>query len=1014
MSGRAPQDAEPGPEPRVEPRVEARVEPRAEPRASPGSPSGDGTVVGAVARAAAFAMMPATWRRALGGPLGLAAWIATALIAIAVLALPAAALLGEGVRDRAGRGAAEITGHAPLATLALSAAIALAAAIAGACIAWPASRAFRRNPWMRSNQLVACAVLLPVALPPWLLYAALWMSSGPGTAVGDLCARGDLVGVQRAVLLAVSLLVWSAGAAFAALASAGPAEIIADGRLLALDGARLGLRVRAALARDGRSIIVAVLATAAFLLCETTVFDLALVPTYGFEIKTLDALGGTRGEVLRAGLPAVGLVVALVTAVPLLARAFGDHGLRARGGRDHRSTHADRHAARHARASHASQGLPPRGLASPSFARPAAALLAAAVLPSLVVAALVAAVLAVPRVSDFPRLHGAALVSTVVMGLCAATLVAGLAAGMRLLIAIESPIARAVARTTAFGALACGLAPATIAAVAIEAAYNNDVLGAVYDSPAAVVLALALRAAPAAAIVVLALEAREPASARRLRAIDGNSLLASWRGMRAELGMSALAAGAVGFAWCLGELTASGRVVPPGLPWLATDVLNAVHFQRPDTVFLAAGALIVAALPALLAMLALLRHLQGSGFARALLRRGGSARFGGAAAPMLAIATGVLLASLVGCGRQDASTADGGVDDPMMPALRQASPGVSELLPVDRELAGVGRAPGQFNGPRVVACDTSSIVGGAADQCITFVIDKDARVQRFLPGGEVASEWRLPKSDRGKPVGATVAPDGNLVVADTHEHRIVCFAPTGELLWTLGGYGTEEGRFIYPTDVVFTPDGRMLVSEYGGNDRIQAFGADRGFMYQFGRCGTGEGEFLRPQCLAYDAARDELYVCDTSNHRIQVFTSDGEFRRAIGRPGLGAGELSYPFGMVLEIGGRAVDRVGAAAGPDEAGDGAASGTGEGARRTVVVVEHSNHRLQRLDAHDGESLGIAGGLGREKGRLKYPWAIEPAGVSADGRQRYAVCDHGNSRIVFFTMPQWRGSGAAPAP
>ncbi|MFZ4750551.1 MAG: hypothetical protein ACOYMM_08590 [Phycisphaerales bacterium] len=936
--------------------------------------------------------------RALGGPLGLAAWVVTIVIALAALALPAAALLTAGLArgetDATATGlrdAREITGHAPLATLALSVALAFAAATVGAALAWPASRAFRRNPWALGNQLVVCAVLLPIVLPPWLLYAALWMSTGPGTWVGDLCARGDLVGVQRAVLLGLSLVVWSSSAAFAALASAGPAEIVTDGRLLALDGAGLARRGRAALARDGRSLLIAILATAAFLLCETTVFDLALVPTYGFEIKTLDALGATPGEVLRAAWPALATVIALVAAVPLLARVLGDRGLRAR--------------AEHARGG--GRFHEPRGV---TRARPAVALVGAAVLPLAVLTALAAEVVAVPRASDFMRLHGAALVATVTMGLCAATLVAALAAGMRCLIAVESPAARMLARTTAFGALACGLAPATLAALAIEAAYNNAALGSIYDSPAAVVLALALRAAPAAAIVVLALEAREARSARRLRALDGTTLTASWRGMRAELGLSALAAGAVAFAWSLGELTASGRVVTPGLPWLATDVLNAVHFQRPDTVFLAAGALVVAAIPALLALLVLLRHLQGSGFARAILSRGaGSAGLlpvlsAGLSAGLL---TGVL-ALLPGCGRAESTTAGAEADDPVMSALRQASPTVSQLLPVDRELAGVGRAPGQFNGPRVVACDASA----GADACVTFVIDKDARVQRFLPSGEVASEWRLPKTDRGKPVGATVAPDGNLVVADTHEHRIVCFSPTGELRWTLGGYGTGAGEFIYPTDVVFTPDGRMLVAEYGGNDRIQAFGTDRAFMYQFGRCGTGEGEFLRPQCLAYDAARDELYVCDSSNHRIQVFTSDGEFRRSVGRPGLGAGELSYPFGLVLEIGGRAVDRLGRAmVGPDAA-SAAPTGTDAGAHtdpdtdapRTLVVVEHSNHRLQRLDATDGRSLWIAGGIGRERGRLKYPWAIEPAGVSADGRQRYAVCDHGNSRIVFFALPR----------
>jgi hypothetical protein len=150
---------------------------------------------------------------------------------------------------------------------------------------------------------------------------------------------------------------------------------------------------------------------------------------------------------------------------------------------------------------------------------------------------------------------------------------------------------------------------------------------------------------------------------------------------------------------------------------------------------------------------------------------------------------------------------------------------------------------------------------------------------------------------------------------------------------------------------------------------------------------------MRPQALAYDAARDELYVLEVGNHRVQVLTGDGEFRRAIGRPGRGAGELSYPFGLVLEIGGEPVTSV----------EPARHASDESSRRTVVVAEHSNHRIQRFDASTGESLGIVGGIGAAPGRLKYPWALEPVTVGAGGRGRFAVCDHGNSRIAFFEFP-----------
>jgi hypothetical protein len=60
-------------------------------------------------------------------------------------------------------------------------------------------------------------------------------------------------------------------------------------------------------------------------------------------------------------------------------------------------------------------------------------------------------------------------------------------------------------------------------------------------------------------------------------------------------------------------------------------------------------------------------------------------------------------------------------------------------------------------------------------------------------------------------------------------------------------------------------------------------------------------------------------------------------------------------------------------------------------------------VQRLDGETGEPLAMAGGLGTSGGRLKYPWALEFAGRDADGTPLFAVCDHANSRIVFFRFP-----------
>jgi DNA-binding beta-propeller fold protein YncE len=870
------------------------------------------------------------------------------LIASAITLWPALALgMSAGVNASDPAPASELLANG-WSVLLRSVLWALGGAAAGVLLAWPASRAFRRDPASLGNQACAAFVLLGVMLPPWLSYAALWMSTGPGTLAGDFFERADAMPALRAAILSVSIASWCAGIAFVVLLVLGPRRIVTDGRLLALDRATPLRRLSAAAARDARALVVAFVAACVFLLGETTAFDLAQVGTFGFELRTLDAIGASPGTVLLAALPVVGVIAAVVALVPAFARGLGDDALRSRGAERPRSG---------------------TSMTAPGLT------LAWAALPMALVAFLVLrAVVSVPRAGDFLALHGASLSSAALCASAAAAIAAVLGAGLR--VALEGG---ARIRRTAIGLglvlLAAGLSPATLTALAAEAAYNRQGLAPIYDSAAIVVILLAARAAPIAVLVAVALAAREAPAAARLRALDGGTLRGAWRGARGEIVLAASVTGATALVWSVSELIASGRVAPPGLRWMATDVLNAIHYQRPDTVILFAGAMLVLGFAGLILVLRLLSRL-----ARAI---------DPSRAWLLAVSAAALLA-IPGCGRDPAGSPAADPElDPEMRALRAATPAVERALAVEREFAGVGRGKGQFNSPRVVAHD--------ARDGWTYVIDKDARVQRFATDGTVLSEWTMPKSDRGKPVGATVSPAGDLVVADTHEHRVVCFSPSGELLWTLGGYGKGDGEFIYPTDIAFAPDGRIFVAEYGGNDRIQVFDAARRYLYQFGRCGTEPGAFLRPQALALDAERDELFVADAGNHRIQVFTTDGELRRTLGSVGAEQGRFSYPFGVVLEIGGVAATPVGLPSGGIDAA---------GARRTLVVAEHSNHRIQRIDAATGESLALAGGLGRGKGRLKYAWAVVEAGRSADGTPRFAVCDQGNSRIVFFTFPSER--------
>jgi sugar lactone lactonase YvrE len=854
-----------------------------------------------------------------------------------------------------------VDGGGALAVLLRSLAWSLGAAGSGALLGWAASRALPRVSPRALRVALSLAVLLPIALPPWLLYAGIWLSVGPGTPIGDFAERSNAVSEVRTAILALSLVAWCAAPAFAALSARSLHGSSGDTRLADIDGLHWGARLRAAWSRDWRLLLVSVVATAAFLLGETTAFDLAFIPTFGFELRSMDALGAPAGRVLAAALPAIALAVLGLALVAWMTRATRVRGLRDRARQQPEAR--------------------PTWTALLAVALPAAIVLTPVVL-------FARALFNAPRLGDFLVLHGRALVSALVVAAIAALVVSLAAVALRA--ALASPRGTTLRRLGAAATVVCALAslvPGTVVAVALEAGYNHHASAFVYDTPLIVVCTLAARALAVAAVVAVALDGREPQSARNLRALDGGRFGARVRGLRAELVLAGFAAFPVALAWSLGELTASGRVIPPGFQWIATDILNAIHYQRPETVLFGAAALLAAAILAIVGVRAVVvavgRHApRAAGFAM-----------------LAALAVGMTACDRPSSGPDGARSADGlaGVDDANAPTLagkQGGAPGefdvpmVARGVPVEVAFGVPGRGRGQFNGPRVLAADPTS-----GD---IYVIDKDARVQRFDREGRHICEWPMPAFARGKPVGGSVGPDGSFVVADTHEHRFVAYSPTGEIRWTLGSYGLGLGEFIYPTDAAFAPDGRMFVAEYGGNDRIQVFDRERKFLYAFGRAGSGPVEFLRPQSIIYDAERDELYIADVGNHRIQVVTGDGEFRRAIGRPGTGEGQFAYPFGLVLEIGGVAVTAI---------TEPHAASAGEGGQqRTIVVAEHGNHRVQRLDAETGAVLGVLGGLGAGGGRLKYPWALEPAGIGARGGQRFAVCDHGNARIVLFEFPR----------
>ncbi|MGA1401334.1 MAG: hypothetical protein ACO38P_13210, partial [Phycisphaerales bacterium] len=358
-------------------------------------------------------------------------------------------------------------------------------------------------------------------------------------------------------------------------------------------------------------------------------------------------------------------------------------------------------------------------------------------------------------------------------------------------------------------------------------------------------------------------------------------------------------------------------------------MLNAIHYQRGETVVLATLAMAAIGLAAAVVV--------------AVLTRGRSR--GAVGATMRSLAP-LLVLVIVGCGERG---------EPAVSREPREAANESDLpmaMAVDRVLGGPGSVPGRFRKPRALSIDPQD---GSY-----WIVDRSGRVQRLDREGKVVGGWTMPEFRLGFPTGITVEADGTVLVPDTHYHRVIAFDREGRELRRFGSYGTEPGRFIYPTDVLRLPDGRLLVSEYGGADRVQVFTPQGEFLFGFDGSETGE-RFRRPQSMAI--LGEELFIADSGNHRIVVTDFAGRVRRILAGLGREPGRVAYPYGLAFDADGM-----------------------------LLVTEFGNNRVQRLDPATGASLGVWGGFGSAPGRLKYPWAVD----ERDGV--VAVLDSGNDRLA----------------
>ncbi len=150
----------------------------------------------------------------------------------------------------------------------------------------------------------------------------------------------------------------------------------------------------------------------------------------------------------------------------------------------------------------------------------------------------------------------------------------------------------------------------------------------------------------------------------------------------------------------------------------------------------------------------------------------------------------------------------------------------------------LGISDGRLQKPRAMTIDSGDRL---------YIVDMTGRVQVFSAEGDFLRSWKTPEQQLGLPTGLSMGRDGQVLVGDSHYHRVLIYSAEGVLCKVLGGAaGDKPGEFDLVGSVVQDSEGFFYVAEYGANDRIQKLTPDGQFVLQWGGHGAEPGRLRAP------------------------------------------------------------------------------------------------------------------------------------------------------------------------
>ncbi len=226
------------------------------------------------------------------------------------------------------------------------------------------------------------------------------------------------------------------------------------------------------------------------------------------------------------------------------------------------------------------------------------------------------------------------------------------------------------------------------------------------------------------------------------------------------------------------------------------------------------------------------------------------------------------------------------------------------------------------------------------------------------------------------PMGVAVGPDGRIYVSETGGERMIHIYNS---LWQeVGSFAPPDtvAASRVPVYVAVSPKGDVYVSDRGAAT-----------IFVFSPDGAPQGQVTapvgfedwHPLALTFDEAGN-LYVADVTpeKHRLIVLDPDGKLKLSFGSQGEEEGQFWYPNGIAVDSEGR-----------------------------IYVADSNNGRMQAFDK-DGKFL-FKIGRGMSAGDLSMP-----RGIAVDSENRLLIADTSRGAVQAYQISKSAGSDPESAP